>query len=218
MHAVHFVFRRHGEYLAKEAAHLATQVVAWPRQNNPDSLTTEILAAVEYDEPNGNWYSQKTGDASERRWPGWREAMRDLGVTDFSELDFWYVNGTEPVRNGTPGGDYEVADSWHVELRNDAHPDAVVDVDYYAERPVNGASEIPAEPGEYVVTGMLSYILCTDRENPGSTQTWGRILYDRKADALAYDDISEADQAARFQAARWVGQAAMFMSWDAKPF
>ena len=162
------------------------------------------------------WRKGKQIAKEYRRWPSRRQAMRDLGVTDFSELDFWYA--VDNKRNGTPGGDYQVTDSWNVRLYNDALPGAVVDVDYYAERSHPQNSEIPADPPEYGVTGMLQYTLCTDRDDPGGTETWADIQYDNEADPLAYGDLHKADQAARFQASRWVRHAAMFMEWDGKPF
>lgn len=129
----------------------------------------------------------------------------------------WYAIDAEPRRSGTPGGDYEVTDSWNVRLHNDALPGAVVDVDYYVERTHPQNSEVPNEPPEYGVTGIIHYTLCTDRNDPGGTETWADIQYDNDADPLAYDDIEEADQAASHQAWRWIRQAGMFMAWDGQP-
>jgi hypothetical protein len=130
----------------------------------------------------------------------------------------WHAIGTEPVRNGVPGGDYEVTDAWNVRLRNDALPNAVVDVDYWVDRLHYGNPEVPSEPPEYGITGMIQFTICTGPDDPGGTETWGGIQYDNDADPLGYDDPDKADKAARFQAERWIAMADKFMIWDGRPF
>ena len=130
----------------------------------------------------------------------------------------WYAIDTEPVRNGTPGGDDEVTDAWNVWLHNDSLPHAVVDVDYFAEHPGRGSgTDNYTDPPEYVVTGMLQFTICTDRSDPGGAEEWADIEYDNDADPLGYDDLGEADKAARYQAERGIRNASAFMAWDGQP-
>lgn len=143
---------------------------------------------------------------------------REVAYCMLTPENKWYATDSEPRRNGTPGGDYEVSDAWNVRLFNDAMPTAVADVDYYVEQTRDGQGEVPAGPAEYGVAGMISYTVCTDRGDPGSTETWADIRYDNDADPLGYEDIEKADKAARFQAERWIGNAAKFMAWDGEPF
>lgn len=151
--------------------------------------------------------------------PGDTELLEPAGAPEFPPENKWYAIDTEPVRNGNPGGDDEVTDAWNVRLHNDALPHAVVDVDYFAEWPGRGSgTDNYTDPAEYVVTGMIQFTVCTDREDPGGTETWADISYDTEADPLAYDDLDKADQAARYQARRWIRMAAMFMTWDGEPF
>jgi len=168
------------------------------------------------------WKIEFTGEPTEADLEHVAEQIRE-GFTSGQLIEHapenkWYATDAEPRRNGTPGGDYQVADAWNVRLLNDAIPGAVVDVDYFAERSQQDQSEVPSEPAEYGVTSMISYTVCTDRDDPGGTETWAGIRYDYEADPLGYDDTEKADKAARFQAERWIADAAEFMQWDGKPF
>jgi len=131
------------------------------------------------------------------------------------DMNGWHAIDTEPQRNGASFGDNQAADNWGVRLRNDALPNAVVDVDYCAE--FTRAEEEGDDP-EYAVTGMIHFTVCDDPDDPGGTETWADIEYDYDADPLGYTDLAEADQAAKFQAQRWIWDAGKFLVWDGQPF
>lgn len=141
-------------------------------------------------------------------------------LTRLTPENQWYAIDSRPVRNGVPGGDYEVTDAWNVRLHNDALPHALVDADYFVEALPTTEDGVHAGPvvTEYAVTGMVRLTICDDREDPGRTETWADIQYDNDADPLAYSAIENADSAAKFQAERWVQMADKFMQWDGKPF
>jgi hypothetical protein len=112
-----------------------------------------------------------------------------------------------------------VTEEWNVRLRNDALPNAVVDVSYCAEWPGRGSgTDNYDDPPEYVVTGVIQFTVCDDPEDPGDTETWADLEYDNDADPLAYADPDKADEAAKFQAQRWIWDAGKFMTWDGEPF
>lgn len=127
----------------------------------------------------------------------------------------WYAVKPEVTSNGTPGGDLEVTDAWNVRLWNDDLPNAVLDVDVYVEY-VADAEMQPT--GEYVVSAMLQYTICDDRERPGDTEHWADIEYDNDADPLGYTDIEPADSSAKRIAEDYARNADKYIIWDGEPF
>src|SRR5215469_14431200 len=96
---------------------------------------TIVNYVVEHRLPGGPWGTTDMADdepAGRKRYDNWNKSKaskerdgrlefrlvkRTAAITDevlASNAGSWYPVDTEPKRNGTPGGDYQVTDSWNV--------------------------------------------------------------------------------------------------------
>ena len=89
----------------------------------------------------------------------------------------------------------------------------MVTIETYAETPdVDQDGEPP-----YVITSMISYLVCTDPADPGGTEVWSDMDYDDEADPFFYQSLEAADAAARKAADKWVANGDYWITWDGTP-
>ena len=121
----------------------------------------------------------------------------------------WQADGTGIVSNGDCGGDGQRGDSYSVRFRHPDLPNAIITCSAYA------AEDTDRNPGEFFVQVQTEYIICTDPEDPGSTETWSDYSYDDE-DGRIWDTAGEAEEAARQRAAEELGDAES-LEWDGEP-
>lgn len=58
----------------------------------------------------------------------------------------------------------------------------------------------PEVRDSHVVTGMYQFTVCTDPDDPGSTELWSQIDYDTEVSCYFHDDLSRAEGICRLAA------------------
>lgn len=116
----------------------------------------------------------------------------ELKVNEWTPLD------TEPMEDGTVGGDgasWAYSARWARKLENGNT--ALITQYFYPVDLRERLSESDLEKyneelGEetqlWEVEGYVEYLICTDPEDPGSTEVWSDIEYDDMIDILKYSE------------------------------
>jgi hypothetical protein len=107
----------------------------------------------------------------------------------------WVPDGSGVLSGGDVGGDVQASDSWSVRFVPKAEPDdglhGLITEYWYAEA---------MDDGTFGVTCQIEYMVCTDVEDPGGTETYAETDYDTGADVRAYETAEAAGTAAQYQA------------------
>lgn len=125
-------------------------------------------------------------------------------------MNGWQPDGTGIVSNGDCGGDIQVGDSYSVRFRHPRLPNAVITRSAYA------ANDADRNPGEYFVQVLTEWLVCTDPEHPGDTETWSDASHDDWDGTWASAAEAEAD--ARDRVTSELLRNAYCLDWDGQPF
>lgn len=107
-------------------------------------------------------------------------------------------------QGGDVGGDIQAGDAWDIRFWRDDQPKAVVTVWVY---PVQYADR----PG-YRVQVQTQLTICTDRQDPGSTEEWADAFY--RDEPAVHKKLGEAERAARSLAEWYAAGCVHVTGWD----
>jgi hypothetical protein len=142
--------------------------------------------------------------------PGVQQPRILLRPADGGPVNGWRPDGTGIVSHGDCGGDIQVGDSYSVRFRHPRLPNAVITRSAYA------ANDTDRNPGEYFVQVLTEWLVCTDPERPGDTETWSDASHDDWDGTWASAAEAEAD--ARDRVASELLSNAYCLDWDGQPF
>jgi hypothetical protein len=121
----------------------------------------------------------------------------------------WKPDGSGIRPGGDCGGDRQRGGSYSLRFRHPDLPGAVIIRTAYA-------AESEYQPGEFFVQVQTEWILCTDPERPGDTETWSRAGYEDRDRTWATAGEAEAD--ARGRVLGDVAGDAYCLNWEGEPW
>jgi hypothetical protein len=123
----------------------------------------------------------------------------------------WQPDGTGVQPAGDIGGDIQAGDSYSVRFVNPGLPHAIITYTAYP------AGESGPDSADFYVQAEIESLICEDPADPGSTETWSEVEYHRPDDEAWYGTVTEAEEAARRAAARYLEYAG-YLDWNGEPF
>lgn len=160
-----------------------------------------------------NPYLDETYRSRDRNFHGRPYDMENLmELVEIYDDTRWQEQGELFEDAGDMGGDVQVGKAFNRRFINPDLPGRLVTVNVY---PIAGDGNNEPDLSEVDIECQVEYMICEDMDDPGGTEVWSDIKYDRDIDVLVSDSIEKAESAAKNYVKRFLPE---HIAWDGEPF